>query len=346
MALRAGGVQTHHSHPARFRDFAYAVKQQEPTQTLPVPLVPHHPPDQAGQRIFFLEHIAATARDGPFVFHHEVRARHAVEEGSESGAFVRAKVDRGIRIEDGEAFLTIRSAVATNLHRYRHCIVRYSTSMRRLPLVTLLALAPAFAETIPLTPSGVKPVQVKVESVTFKGRAALRVTDDSKAGAGDEARYAIVANAALQDGVIEVDLAGDVLPGASGGARGFVGMVFRLAAGVPRFECFYLRPTNGRAEDQERRNHSAQYISIPGFPWPKLRKETPERYESYVDLVPGEWTKVKIEVKGETARLYVHGNEQPTLIVKDLKQPAASGAIGLWVGPGTMAHFANLRVTK
>jgi hypothetical protein len=218
--------------------------------------------------------------------------------------------------------------------------------MPRLPLITLFAFAPLLAETLPLTPADVKPVQVKVESTNFKGRAALRVTDDSKAGAGDEARYAIVANSALQDGVIEIDLAGDVLPTAAGAARGFVGIVFRLAAEAPRFECFYLRPTNGRAEDQERRNHSAQYISIPGFPWPKLRKETPERYESYVDLVPGEWTQVKIEVKGESARLYVHGNAQPTLIVKDLKQPAASGAIGLWVGPGTLAHFANLRVTK
>ena len=62
--------------------------------------------------------------------------------------------------------------------------------------------------------------------------------------------------------------------------------------------------------------------------------------------MPGEWTKVRIEVKGSGARLYVHGNAQPTLIVKDLKQPAAAGAVGLWVGPGTVAHFAGLRLTK
>jgi hypothetical protein len=50
------------------------------------------------------------------------------------------------------------------------------------------------------------------------------------------------------------------------------------------FECFYLRPTNGRADDQVRRNHSVQYISFRGFPWYRL--ESPEKYESYTDLVP------------------------------------------------------------
>ena len=89
-----------------------------------------------------------------------------------------------------------------------------------------------------------------------------------------------------------------------------------------------------------------QYISIPGFPWPLLRKDFPEKYETYVDLVPGEWTKVKIEVRGDKARLFVHGVEQPTLLVNDLKQGQSKGAIALWIGPGTVARFSNLRVGK
>jgi hypothetical protein len=35
--------------------------------------------------------------------------------------------------------------------------------------------------------------------------------------------------------------------------------------------------------------------------------------------MPGVWTSVKIDVHGEHARLYVHDQEQPTLIVNDLK---------------------------
>ena len=79
------------------------------------------------------------------------------------------------------------------------------------------------------------------------------------------------------------------------------------------YDTFYLRPTNGRADDQERRNHAVQSASSPDWPWFRLRKETPSKYEAYVHLVPGAWTKIKIDVRGDRARLYVHGQEQPTL---------------------------------
>jgi len=199
----------------------------------------------------------------------------------------------------------------------------------------------------PLTSAqGIKLVNVTAESVTYNGRAAVRVTDAAPAGLGDEGRLAVLSNSDFQDGTIEVDLAGAPLPNAGEGARGFVGLAFRVNSDQTRFECIYLRPTNGRAEDQVRRNHSVQYISIPGFPWDLLRKNSPEKYETHVDLVPGEWTKVKIEVKGEKARLFVHDSSQPTLLVNDLKQGLTKGAIALWVGPGTVAHFSNLRITK
>lgn len=202
------------------------------------------------------------------------------------------------------------------------------------------------AQTVPLEPASLKLVQVKAERVTFQGRPALRVTDAAPQSAGDEGRLAIVTATSLQDGTLEIDLAGE--PGARTfqGARGFVGVAFRTAPDARRFECFYLRPTNGRADDQVRRNHSTQYISVPGFPWHLLRKEFPEKYESYVDLAPAQWTRVKIEVKGASAKLYVHGASQPALIVNDLKQAPAPGAVSLWVGPGTVAHFADLRLTK
>ena len=195
---------------------------------------------------------------------------------------------------------------------------------------------------------GLKPNGVAVQAVTFKGKQAVRVTQQGTA-TGDQATedtIAIISGTDVQDGVIELEISGDVGPGVTAQARGFVGVAFRAAPDLKRFECFYLRPTNGRAEDQVRRNHSAQYVSVPGFPWPRLRKEFPEKYESYVDLVPGEWTKVKIEVRGEKARLFVHGAEQPTLVVNDLKQGTTTGAVGLWIGPGTVGHFRDLRITK
>jgi hypothetical protein len=145
--------------------------------------------------------------------------------------------------------------------------------------------------------------------------------------------------------VIEVEMAGAPGPDSGGGARGFVGIAFRLQSDMQTYDAFYLRPTNGRAEDQERRNHAAQYISHPDWPWFRLRRETPSKYEAYVDLEPGVWTRVRIEVRGDRARLFVHGQAQPTLIVNDVKTGASSkGAVALWIGPGTIAHFRNLSV--
>ncbi len=189
-----------------------------------------------------------------------------------------------------------------------------------------------------------KAVNVKIETVNYKGRKALRVLDAAQ-GTGEQERLVVLPNTDFQSGVIELDLAGEPGPNAGEGARGFVGLAFRVAADQSRYECFYLRPTNGRAEDQVRRNHSVQYISMPGFPWQLLRKDFPEKYESYVDLVTGEWTKVKIEVRGEKARLFVNGVEQPNLVVNDLKQGQSKGSIALWIGTGTLAHFSNLRVS-
>ncbi len=222
-----------------------------------------------------------------------------------------------------------------------------------LVCISVLALFSGFAAVAPQTqnislssPDQLKLFNVKAESVTYKGRQSLRVNDVAPASLGDEGRLAVLPNTDFQDGVIELDLSGEPAPGAGEGARGFVGVAFRVSADRSRFECIYLRPTNGRAEDQVRRNHSVQYISMPGFPWHLLRKEFPEKYEAYVDLVAGEWTKVKIEVRGDKARLYVNGVEQPTLLVNDLKQSVSKGAIALWIGPGTVAHFANLRVSR
>jgi hypothetical protein len=222
-----------------------------------------------------------------------------------------------------------------------------------LAVVAILGVAfipgpsPAQPQKVPMdTAHGLAPINVKTDQVTFKGQQAVRVTDTAPAGIGDEGRLAILTDTDFQSGTIEVDVAGEVGPGAAEGARGFVGIAFRVGPDGTRFECIYLRPTNGRADDQVRRNHSVQYISVPGFPWPRLRREFPGQYETYVDLAPGEWTKVKVEVRGDKARLYVHDTPQPTLLVNDLKQGQSKGAIALWVGPGTIEHFANLRVSK
>jgi len=192
-----------------------------------------------------------------------------------------------------------------------------------------------------------RPHKVKAELVDHQGRAAVHVTDTGEFLGDNEDKLVILEEARFRDGVIRVSLSGAPGSHAQAAARGFVGIAFRVAGDASTFEAFYLRPTNGRAKDQLRRNHSAQYISYPDFPWHRLREEAPGLYESYVDLVPGEWTDIRIEVSGSEARLFVHSAEQPTLIVNDLKLGADRfGAIALWIGPGTDAYFADLTVTQ
>jgi hypothetical protein len=65
-----------------------------------------------------------------------------------------------------------------------------------------------------------------------------------------------------------------------------------------------------------------------------------------VDLQPNVWTRVRIEARGDRARLFVHDNPQPVLIVNDVKSGGtARGGVALWIGPGTVAHFRNLVMT-
>ncbi|MDQ2949099.1 MAG: hypothetical protein M3Y27_24700 [Acidobacteriota bacterium] len=187
--------------------------------------------------------------------------------------------------------------------------------------------------------------KVTAKSVNYKGRTAVRIEGAGSPDAPDGSQFAVVRGTDFQDGTIEVDLSGDTKPGADPSYRGFVGIAFRTASDLSKYECLYLRPKNGRSNDQLQRNHSVQYISAPDFPWQLLREKFPAKYESYVDLVPGEWTKVKIEVKGESAKLYVNAAGQPILVVNDLKHAVSRGAIALWIGPGTLAHFASLRVS-
>jgi hypothetical protein len=146
------------------------------------------------------------------------------------------------------------------------------------------------------------------------------------------------------DGVIDVDVAGQPSESAVESARGFVGLAFRAAPSARAYDCFYIRPTNGRADDQLRRNHSTQYVSEPEYPWQRLRTETPGVYESYVDLETGAWTHLRIEVRGTRARLFVNHAPQPVLIVNDVKRGTVSGQLGLWIGAGTEAYFRNLQV--
>ncbi len=182
---------------------------------------------------------------------------------------------------------------------------------------------------------------VRAERARHQDRDAVRLIEvNDKRASG----IAIIEGISFRDGVIEVDVAGRRGPYALPEDRGFIGIAFRVSPKGERFEYIYLRPENGRSADQVRRNHSVQYASHPDFPWQRMRKEFPERYESYVDLEPAVWTQIRVEVEGPRARLFVHGAQEPNLLVDDLKLGEGEGGIALWIGAGTEGFFSNLRV--
>lgn len=189
------------------------------------------------------------------------------------------------------------------------------------------------------------PHQVSMELLEEDGETVVRVRKAPDVLAADQPTYVRLKDIAFHNGVIEVEVKGALLEDAPDHARGFIGVAFRIAPEDEAFESFYIRPTNGRAPVQVRRNRATQYFSYPDFPYEVSRETAPGAYESYVDLVLGEWTHLRIEVEGEQGRFYVHQADQPTLLVNDLKLgPEARGAIGLWVDVGTDGYFRHLRI--
>ena len=226
--------------------------------------------------------------------------------------------------------------------------------MNAIALLAVGALSQsAFGQAAPQKPTVVRPDSARfaqvlnghTEIVDYRGRRAVKLVPSPETAGKDLDMLAILAGNQFQDGTIDVDVAGAPRPGMPPDSRGFIGFAFRTGEHGEWSEVFYVRPTNGRADDQLRRNHSVQYVSHPDFTWSRLRQEHPGVYESYVDLEPSVWTAMKIVVSGTTARLYVNGGAQPCLVVNDLKHGAGGGRIALWAHVETDAYFGAITIT-
>jgi hypothetical protein len=183
------------------------------------------------------------------------------------------------------------------------------------------------------------------ERLTVYNRVATPLTDgarvgvrlDSAAGHG----VAWIAGSDFASGTIEADIRGkDVLQ------RSFVGIAF-AGANDSTYELVYLRPFNFRATDSTRRAHAIQYVADPDYPWPRLRREFPGRYEQPVTSAPdpNAWVRLRLVVGSSEVRAYVDGAQTPSLVVDRLRS-GARGRVGLWVGTQSDGDFANVRVNS
>ena len=214
--------------------------------------------------------------------------------------------------------------------------------------IICLFLLTSSAQQIPLSNLGKARLKSSTAAITtHQGTPALKLIPKHKADPGYAPGGPILFlnNSHFHNGAIDVDVSGTPAAGAPEDARGFIGVVFR-AQSDSGFEIIYLRPTNSHADDQLRRNHTTQYSSEPDWPWDRLRKESPGVYESWVDMQPGQWTHMRIEVHGTNASLYVNHAHNPCLIVHDLKLGDIEGTVGLWIGEDTEGYFKNLTITR
>jgi Domain of Unknown Function (DUF1080) len=238
----------------------------------------------------------------------------------------------------------MRRFIKTSLRCGALLLFLYAVSLSRVQAARNTDLAAPALQSYALTDINdlVMAPGVKAEAVEYRGRKAVRLTKD----ASDEPALAFVSGTQFRDGTIEVDVATRLIRPPGVRRPGFSGIAFRGRDDGSHYELFYLRPGNATEEDQARRNHSVQYSYSPSYGWEKLRRNWPFIYEAYADLQTDAWTKVKIEVHGRQAKLYVNGSEKPSLIVDGLKGEDLQGAIALWGYTGQETYFSNLRISN
>jgi sugar lactone lactonase YvrE len=139
--------------------------------------------------------------------------------------------------------------------------------------------------------------------------------------------YALLKDVLFENGVIEVDLAVT-------GASSYPGFVFR-AQSDRDYERIYLRPHRaGLYPDAVQ--YTPVFNGIAGWQLYNGRG-----YTSGVELPPGQWIHLKLEISGTQAKLYVADMDTPVLEMHDLERGAGSGAIGLFGPRDGNYYFSN-----
>lgn len=224
-------------------------------------------------------------------------------------------------------------------------------------LTTVLALTTlnSCAQTLKWENQEFEISNVKASVTELYGEEVLRVERDLEAlpfdkdnlfGTVDEPTFVKIKDLNFSNGTIEVKVLSRLLKDAPKFARGFIGIAFRINEDNSAYESIYLRPTNGRADDQLRRNHTIQYYAYPDYKFNVLRENSKGEFETYADIGLNEWITMRIEVEGTKATLYLNDIEYPSFIVSKMKGNSTSGSIGLWVEIGTEGFFKDLKVIK
>ena len=194
--------------------------------------------------------------------------------------------------------------------------------------------------------------------IDFQGKKVLKIERDLKALPFDEnnlettvddRHYArLLEINDFENGTIEVKMYSQLQnPAPYPGIAGFIGVYFRIKEDDSAFEGIYVRPKVGRVNNQLFRNHAVQYIAYPHAKFETLRKNYPAgSYEGSAPVALNEWIKMRIEVNGETAEMFINDAKYSTFVVDKMLGNNKIGGLGLYVDIGTIGYFKDLKVTK
>ncbi len=186
-----------------------------------------------------------------------------------------------------------------------------------------LLFLPAAASEPPLGPEDAIPfgdarwVLVDAERTEHLGRESLAGT-------------AYLDGLRLEDGIVEVDVAVT-------GATSYPGVTFRMQS-TEEYERVYLRPHRAGLYPD-----AVQYV--PAFHgvdgWQLYHGEG---YTAAARLPHDRWFRLRIEVRGRQARVFVGDSERPALLAHELERAPTGGTIGLSGPRDGSAYFSNVRV--
>jgi hypothetical protein len=191
----------------------------------------------------------------------------------------------------------------------------------------------------------------------FQGKKVLKIERDLQAFPFDEKNlektvddrhYARLLDLDdFENGTIEVKMYSQLQnPAPYPGIAGFIGLYFRIQEDDSAWESIYVRPKVGRVNNQLFRNHAVQYFSYPNFKFDTLRKIAPFKYEGSAPVALNEWIKMRIEVNGETAEMFINDMKYSSFVVDKMLGNNKKGFVGLYVDIGTIGYFKDLKVTK
>ncbi|MCK4415097.1 MAG: SMP-30/gluconolactonase/LRE family protein, partial [Candidatus Eisenbacteria sp.] len=157
-------------------------------------------------------------------------------------------------------------------------------------------------------------VQLDAGTTNHLGRPALMGT-------------AYLPDVGFTDGIIEVDIAVT-------GGRSYPGIVFRMDA-TGNYERFYLRPHRAGLYP-DALQYTPVFNRIAGW-----QLYNGEGFTAEGTFREGEWFRLRLEINGTQARVFLNGEPTPALEIYELQHGIRQGAIGLMGPRDGSAHFSN-----